>query len=119
MAVTGVVVTKSAGKSVVLKTMVLAAREGDRYVYAEPRVGELIYSLHELGEGYELVWYMGKTYEAQMGVGEEAIASGELKPPVKVITRPKYEWWAKVKNRQGRYGWTRSAYSFEHIDQCE
>lgn len=99
--------------------MVLSAKQGEEYVYANPRIGELIYPLHEIGEGYQLVWYKGKTYAALTEVGEEASQLGELSASVKVITRPRYHWWAKVKNRQGRSGWTMSAYSFKHIDQCE
>jgi hypothetical protein len=119
IAVTGVVVTTRAGKSKLLKPVVLAAKQGEEYIYANPQAGELIYPLHDMGEGYELVWYKGRTYAAPTAVGEGASQVGELGPPVKVITRRRYEWWAKVKNRQGRYGWTMSAYSFKHIDQCE
>jgi hypothetical protein len=119
MAVTGVVVTTRAGKSRLLKPVVLSAKEGDEYVYANPQIGELIYPLHEIAEGYELVWYKGKTYSALTEVGEEASRLGELDPPVEVIKRPRYEWWAKIKNRQGQSGWTMSGYSFKHIDQCE
>jgi hypothetical protein len=119
MAVTGVVVTTKAGKSRLQKPLVLSAKAGEGYVYANPQIGEFIYPLHEIGEGYELVWYKGKTYSALTEVGEEASQPDQLASPVKVIKRPRYEWWAKVKNRQGQSGWTMSAYSFKHIDQCE
>jgi hypothetical protein len=36
----------------------------------------------------------------------------------KVIREPKSVWWVKVRNRQGKIGWSREPENFGNIDQC-
>ena len=43
----------------------------------------------------------------------------ELDPDLfKVIREPKSVWWVKVRNRQGKIGWSREPENFGNIDQC-
>lgn len=55
--------------------------------------GDTFYVLHYVGEGYWKVWFRGKiTHAPDYGRSD--------------FPRPKAEWWIKVKDSQGKIGWT-------------
>ena len=107
-ALTGVVVTTSAGRLRARTNVVLG--EGREAVSL--RRGDLIYILHYLGEGYDLLWYNGHTLSDQI---EPIESFGELE----LLEPARTEWWVKVKNRAGRIGWSAHPEDFGGKDVCD
>jgi len=114
----GVVITHRYGVTKVLKQMELGyTKRGDKPVLSlQP--GELVYTLHYLGEGSELFWYKGQVYSDQISAGKP---DPDPPPPelnVQVLSLPKYTWWAKITNKAGDVGWTNEAHKFGNVDAC-
>jgi hypothetical protein len=108
---TGVVITTRPGISKVLVKMTLGDRPA---VSVSP--GDLLYTLHDLGEGFDFFWFQGKTYSDQIS-GEP---DPDPPPPdlqIQIISRPQYVWWAKIRNLRGRVGWTDQTELFTNMDQ--
>ena len=117
-AITGVVVTRKPG--------ITEIRKADKYGYLpdgkEPVLslepGEVVYTLHYVGEGYDLFWYKGKVYTDQISVSDNALGNVPNSDTVKIRSRPVYDWWAKIRNRSGQIGWTRKTNKFDNQDAC-
>jgi hypothetical protein len=108
---TGVVITSQPGVSKVLVKMILGA---DRSVNVSP--GDLLYTLHYAGEGYDLFWFEGKTYSDQISGDPDP----DPPPPgikIQIISRPKCVWWVKIRNAKGQVGWTDQTDRFTNMDQ--
>lgn len=116
--VTGVVITYEYGVSKVLKPIQLGyPLKGDKPVLSL-RPGELLYTLHHLGEGLDLFWYKGRLYSDQISAREP---DPDPPPPdlnVQVISVPKDVWWVKIRNRKGQPGWSRETEKFDNMDAC-
>jgi hypothetical protein len=120
-ALTGVVVTYRYGVTKVLKPIKLGYRvtypvENDPLLSLQP--GELLYTLHYLGEGFDLFWYKGQLYSDQIASREP---DPDPPPPelnLQVLSRPRDVWWAKVRLKDGRVGWTNEPHKFGNIDAC-
>jgi hypothetical protein len=109
--ITGVVITTRPGVSKILVKMTLGNKAK---VALAP--GDLLYTLHYLGEGFDLFWFRGKTYSDQI--------SGDVDPDppppgteIQIISRPEYVWWVKVRNAKGQVGWTDQTDRFTNMDQ--
>jgi len=116
--VTGVVVTNQFGVSKILKPLELGYRPKDLKPQLSLTPGELVYTLHYLGEGFDLFWYKGKTYSDQISSREP---DPDPPPPelnIQVISLPKYVWWAKIRNKAGLIGWTDESNKFNNQDAC-
>jgi hypothetical protein len=110
--ITGVVVTYQPGLSRVLEPMSLGHDPSVRVV-----PGDLLLTLHYLGEGYDLFWFKGKLYSDQIASDEP---DPDPPPPaltIQVISRPVAVWWVKVKAEDGKIGWTDQTRNFENMDQ--
>jgi hypothetical protein len=95
---TGVVITSQPGVSKVLVRMTVGA---DRSVNVSP--GDLLYTLHYAGEGYDLFWFKGKTYSDQISGDPDP----DPPPPgikIQIISRPRCLWWVKIRNAKGQVG---------------
>jgi hypothetical protein len=115
VAVTGVVVTTKAGRVRTLRALTLG--EGRKRV--DVPAGEMISILHYLGEGYYSFWYRGETYADGRLV--EPTASGPKVfggAAVELLAAPEWEWWVKVKRRNGRVGWVVGNAGFDGADAC-
>jgi hypothetical protein len=111
---TGVVITYKAGVSKVLVPMTLGENPS---VAVAP--GDVLLTLHYLGEGYDLFWFKGRTYSDQIASAEPDADPPEPGLRIQVITRPQTVWWVKVKNKNGQVGWTDQTEVFAHMDRCE
>lgn len=116
--VTGVVITHHYGVSKVLKPITLGyPLKGDKPVLSlQP--GELLYTLHYLGEGVDLFWYKGNLYSDQISARDP---DTDPPPPdlnVQVISVPQNNWWVKIQNRNGKTGWSRETEKFDKMDAC-
>jgi hypothetical protein len=120
IAITGFVVTYKVGVTKVLKPIKMGYQENgnnnEEKLNLKP--GEVIYTLHYAGEGYDLFWYKGKTYSDQIS-GDKL----DPNPPpahlsLQIISRPKADWWVKVKNHKGKIGWIKNPPYFEGSDSC-
>ncbi len=111
MCVTGVVVTRKAGRMRVLKELKL---DELRPISLMP--GDVIYTLHYLGEGYDLFWFNGSTHSDQ--ISAEAVDTGSPAPGAVlwVEALPETDWWVKVKNSAGQVGWTLVDKNFDPAD---
>jgi hypothetical protein len=108
---TGVVITARPGISKVLVKMTLGEKSA---VNISP--GDVLYTLHDLGEGFDLFWFHGKTYSDQISGDPDP----DPPPPglqIQIISRPQYVWWTKIRNAQGQVGWTDQTERFTNMDQ--
>jgi len=65
--------------------------------------GDVFYVLHYEGEFYWLIWFRGKTYDAEAGD----------------VRQPKTTWWARVKRTDGSVDWVMAGDgAFSNQDQC-
>jgi len=106
---TGVVVTTRPGRIRIVETTKLG--EGKEEVELQP--GDVVYVLHYLGEGFDLLWFRARRFSDQIHM-ERPGKSGELE----LLEPAETEWWVKVKNRAGRFGWTNEPESFPDNDAC-
>jgi hypothetical protein len=117
--VTGVVITYQFGISKVLKPTTLGYTPKGSKPELNLKPGELLYTLHYAGEGWDLFWYKGKVYTDQINANDPL--SGPPPPGliVQVLTSPKIVWWVKIKNKSGAVGWTTETERFDHMDKFE
>jgi hypothetical protein len=119
--VTGVVVTYKAGISKVLKPIdvgYLKESNSDKpQLHLMP--GDVVYTIHYLGEGFDLFWYRGGFYSDQIAGVEPDTGPPQPDQNIQIVSRPVVVWWVKVRNKEGLTGWTREARKFAHMDSCE
>lgn len=116
--VTGVVITHEYGKAKILKPFKAYSSKGKQQaLIIQP--GETVYTLHYVGEGYDLFWHKGKTYVGEIAAEEVTSDPAPADCEVQVLSTPKYSWWVQVKNEKGQVGWTDETEAFIHIDACE
>lgn len=107
-AVTGVVITTKPGKIKILEPITLDA---EKPLSLKP--GDMLFTLHYLGEGYSLFWFKG---ELHSDVVEETRRNGG---PLQVLEVPETDWWVKLQNSKGIIGWTKDTDAFSNKDQFE
>ena len=109
---TGVVITTKVGRVKILKPITLDDQEP---VTLAP--GDIIHTLHYLGEGYELFWFRGQLHSDQI-TGQKVEEVPDPAASWQVLALPETEWWVKVKNAQGQVGWTKESDKFDNMDAC-
>jgi hypothetical protein len=102
---TGVVITLKPGKAFIKKAGTL----GEGKNIAGVKQGEELYLLNYVGEGYYKFWLRGRIYSDQMAGGNDI---------VNLLKEPQTVWWVKVKDRQGRTGWSKQTNHFNGMDAC-
>ena len=88
--------------------------EGAETVSLKP--GDVVYTLHYLGEGYDLIWFNGRVLKDQTSYED----LGEI-PWAKqfvVLELPTTEWWVLIRNQQGEVEWTSEPWNFGNKDAC-
>ena len=118
-AVTGVVVTTQYGITKILKPLRIGYTRDGKSPELSSEAGDVLYTLHYSGEASDLFWYHGKTYTDQIDVPAGAFGSPPNASVVQVVSRPKYEWWVKVRDAKKGIGWTKETKSFSGADACE
>jgi hypothetical protein len=106
---TGVVVTKKAGRVKALKD--LTEKEYSRDFNEQEfsiKSGDVFYVLTSIGEGFYRLWYKGKFFQDQI----------DTEKNMKILTMPVADWWVKIKNRKGQSGWTKLPENFDNKDTC-
>lgn len=111
LAITGDVVTHEAGVTEIIKPLEIGYPRNGKERVLSLKPGEKVYALHYAGEGNDVFWYKGKTY-----IDEVVIPGDDWS--VKIHSRPRYVWWAKIKNKAGKTGWTRRTDLFGNQDAC-
>ncbi len=113
---TGVVITRKYGVTRIVKPVQVGIAPDGRYPEISLQPGEAVYTLYYQGEGADLFWYRGKAYSAEIAVPDDAPPDSRI---ARVLSRPGYEWWVLIQDRDGNAGWTRETGAFAHIDACE
>ena len=117
VAISGVVVTHKTGVLEARNPTKVGYLPGSKDPVLSLKPGDRVYALHYVGEGNEVFWYQGKTYVDEIPIPAEM--SGESSfGDFKVLSRPRYVWWAKLRNRAGNTGWTRRTNLFGNKDAC-
>lgn len=84
--------------------------------------GDTLYPLDHLGEGWFRVWYRGRTVETSSfsWAPLDAPPATRDSAAAVVLRDPTSEWWARVRNGEGRTGWLRmdGAPFIEGVDAC-
>ena len=120
LALTGVVITHNLGVIEILKPMQVGylSKGQNQKPMLSLKPNEVVYTLHYAGEGQDLFWYNGKLYKDEIAVpvnpGRQ-IPNAEL---VKILSRPTYDWWAQIRSKAGKTGWTRETDKFGNKDAC-
>ncbi len=109
-AITGVVATHKLGVTEILKPVKIGYTSISDKPQLSLKPGDIVYTLHYAGEGFEVFWYQGKTYSDELSISNSE--------SFKTISSPSYVWWAKVKNRAGKTGWTNKTNQFNNQDSC-
>jgi len=110
---TGVVITLRPGKALVKKATTLG--RAPHQVRVEP--GDVLYVLHYLGEGYYKFWFRGRIYEDGLpSVNDRLSAEEKARQAIQPLSDPQTVWWVKVKNKNGRVGWTDQTGNFDNVD---
>lgn len=118
IAITGVVVTTKFGITEILKSMQAGYLPNGKSPVLSLSRGDRVYALHYAGEGSDVFWYKGRTYIDQISVPDNAWGDVPNMSNVNIISRPEYIWWAKIRNRAGKTGWTRRTEKFSNQDAC-
>ncbi len=115
---TGVVITTKAGITKVLKPFKLGYQEGQNVPSIDAKPGDILYTLHYAGEGFDLFWFKGKKYTDQIASNKPTPVPPPPEFNVQVISRPEADWWVRVKNKKGQTGWIKNPPYFENADAC-
>ena len=116
--ITGVVITHQAGVTRILKPIEIGYDSKGKGPLLSLKAGERIYTLHYVGAGHDLFWYRGKIYTDQIALSDDAFGNIS-EAPLTIESRPRTEWWAKIRSDNGHIGWTEVRDNFDHIDACE
>ncbi len=111
---TGVVVTKRPGRIEVLSDLTL----GQGLESVALRRGDVVYVLHYLGEGYDLLWFKGKTFSDQIHTETLGVIEYNGVEALRLLAQPQVEWWVKVTSKSGRVGWSKHPEHFSGSDAC-
>jgi hypothetical protein len=109
-ALTGVVVTHKLGITEILKPVKIGYTSMGDVPQLSLKQGDIVYTLHYAGEGFEVFWFKGKTYSDELSITNS--------DSFKTINSSGYVWWAKVRNRSGKTGWTNQTNLFNNQDSC-
>lgn len=119
---TGFVSTLKAGVTKVVKQITLGYRKDSNESAQKPilnlKPGELLYTLHYMGEGNDLFWYNGKVFYDQIAANKPHPPPPPAHLSLQVLSRPVTMWWVKVKTKDGRIGWLKNPPYFENSDAC-
>jgi hypothetical protein len=116
---TGVVITTKYGITKIIKPIQIGYTPDSKSPELSLQPGEVVYTLHYQGEAYDLFWYKGKAYSDQISLPKDAWGTPPNSQALQIISRPKYEWWAIIQDKDGNIGWTKETDAFAHIDACE
>ena len=116
---TGVVITTKYGITKIIKPVQIGYTSDSKSPELSLQPGEVVYTLHYQGEAYDLFWYKGKAYSDQISIPDDAWGTPPNSQALQILSRPKYEWWAIIQDKDGNIGWTKETDAFAHIDACE
>ena len=115
---TGVVITSQYGITRIVAPLNVGFTSTSKAPQLSLKPGDVVYTLHYAGEAYDLFWYNGQVYSDQISEPENAWGDVPNHDAVKIVSRPKYEWWVKVKTANGQIGWTNQTDHFSNMDAC-
>jgi len=113
-ALTGVVTTTKVGRATASRPVNVGTK------HLPVAAGQPIYLLRNMAGDWK-IWVNGETDEQYIG-SPAYCASGNQKSSdacaLSVAEQPEIVWWVKVRDSQGREGWTREVDHFGNIDAC-
>jgi hypothetical protein len=80
-------------------------------------VGDVVYMLQPLGEGFYVLWHGGKTFEPEWASGDENEPI-TWDPPAPEPAGAVLGWWVKVQLSNGQSGWVQEP-SFECMGKLQ
>ncbi|XOF32868.1 MAG: hypothetical protein ACL93V_12720 [Candidatus Electrothrix sp. YB6] len=99
-ALTGVVVTLKPSKILVLNTYKI-----DQEITVKK--GDILYEYTYLGEGFSKIWFKGKMYHDGIPINPTDFD---------ILKKGESVWWIKIRNKEGKEGWTKEAEHFGNKD---
>ena len=120
-AMTGVVVTTSAGRAVIRRPMSGIAHS-KYFPYQRPasiplNPGDIVYLLTNQGEGFQTAWFRQMLFTLDRsrfsGPTPDTPCKRDNTCTGEVIQHPISAWWVKLRNARGQIGWTRQTGDFD------
>ena len=108
----GFVVTTRPGR--IRATSPVTIGEGKDRTSLQP--GDVVYVLHYVGEGNDLLWFKGRELSEELHTDRPGPI--EHWKGLELLETPTTEWWVRMKNSAGQVGWTQHADDFEGADAC-
>lgn len=99
-ALTGVVITTRPGVANVTRPVSLAG--------AQAKIGDTVELLTYAGEGAFTLRYRGKVIKPNL----------DHMNSLRVLSGPESVWWVKIRNVQGKTGWSNDPQAFGNKDAC-
>jgi hypothetical protein len=99
-ALTGVVITTKPGVATVTRSVSLAG--------VQAKVGDTVEVLTYAGEGAFTLRYRGKVIKPNL----------DYMNSLRVLSSPESVWWVKLRNAEGRTGWSNNPQAFGNKDAC-
>jgi hypothetical protein len=83
------------------------------------RAGDSLFVIMINAEATDAVlWRRGRTYVLGSGVEVFGIHVATPEAPYNVVSLPRLDWWARVRDRNGRLGWLRNPTRFAGTNDC-
>jgi hypothetical protein len=98
----GDVILRRVGRVVVRQPIPRWARTDS--LLARVRVGDTVFVLSPIGEGWYRLWYRGRIGESP-GFWDTDNLEGGQPAFGRLVVAPQVEWWAHIRTRSGRSGW--------------
>ena len=114
MALTGVVVTVTAGRIQFRNAHETLTDAGP--IRLAP--GDTLYLLTYQGEGFTKAWFRGRVYNG-IDITDYIGGPCEREPnqcPGRLLNRPQSVWWVQIRNTRGQVGWTNEPEKFDGKD---
>src|SRR3989304_6296377 len=109
---TGVVITTKYGITKIIKPIQIGYTPDSKSPELSLQPDEVVYTLHYQGEADDLFWYKGKVYSDQISVPDDAWGTPPNSQALQIVSRPKYEWWVIIQDKDGNIGWTKETDAF-------
>lgn len=111
---TGTVIVSRYGVTRILRPLTIGMKPDGMTPLLSLKPGATLYTLFGAGEGQTRFWYQGQTYEEDI----YANAGDDASAVIQSVSGARSIWWAKIRTKDGKTGWTDQTRDFSGSDSC-